>query len=149
MRKILICRVDPETSSRLKREMDNYGWAVDSCEGMLEMLRLIEKNEYDMIILNASDRNVEVHTRLGAIKALEKNPRIVLNLPDSEKSFPALLFMADYQTIKGALTSEKLLVAVSQRPDSMCKAVLKERLAAQEPMQYGVNQGGPHEHETR
>jgi DNA-binding response OmpR family regulator len=114
MRKVLICQIDPQTASELKRDMEGFGWAIDSCGGMLEMLRLIEENEYEMVVLNANHRNVEICTRLEAIKALEKNPKILLNLPDSVETLPSLLLMADYPMIKGNLTTEKLLAAAQE-----------------------------------
>jgi len=114
MPKVLMCQVDPQISSKLKSVMEEYGWAIHSCEGMLEMLRLIAEDEYEIVILNANCRNIEISTWLGAIKNLGKNPRIFLNLPNSEEILPSLLLMAEYPMINGALTVEKLLTAVQK-----------------------------------
>ncbi len=91
--------------------MRHLGWAVDTCEGMLEMLRLLDRNDYEILILNLSQRNVEIQTRLGAIKALNKNPKILLNLIESEDVLSSSLIL-EYPVIKGRLTPEKFLNAV-------------------------------------
>lgn len=111
---VLVCQIDPEISSELKQAMEEYGWIIHSCEGLLEMLRLIEKNDYDVVLLNANHRSVEVSTRLEAIKALGKDPRIFLNLPNSAEILPSLLLITNYPMIKGVLTIEKLLAALQE-----------------------------------
>ncbi len=115
MRKILVCQVEPQVLSKLANALEEYGWITDSCQGLLEMLRLIEKNEYEFVLLNASPRNVEVCTRLEAIKALGKNPKIVLNFSSSEEIVPSHLPLTQFPMIKGVVTIEKLLTAV-QKP---------------------------------
>jgi hypothetical protein len=74
--------------------MEEYGWVIHSCEGMLEMLRLIAEDEYEIVILNAHCRNIEISTWLGAIKNLGRNPRILLNLPNSEDILPSSLWLS-------------------------------------------------------
>jgi DNA-binding response OmpR family regulator len=110
MPKALVCQVDPIISIRLKEEMKQHGWSVDACDGLLEMLRMVESREYDFIILSLSLRNSEIHTRLGAIKALNKNPKILLNLSVSEDVMPSSLIF-EYPVIKGELTTQKVLHA--------------------------------------
>ncbi|RJP15313.1 MAG: hypothetical protein C4520_20230 [Candidatus Abyssobacteria bacterium SURF_5] len=115
MNKALVCQIDADVSAHLKQEMKRYGWSIDACDGMLEMLRLLETNDYDLVVLNATARNVEIHTRLGAIKALDKNPRIILNLAESENYMPSSLII-EFPVIKGTLTTAKLLDAVHEIP---------------------------------
>jgi DNA-binding response OmpR family regulator len=110
MPKALVCQVDPTISIRLKQEMKQHGWSVDACDGLLEMLRMVESREYDFVILNLSLRNAEIYTRLGAIKALNKSPKILLNLSVSEDVIPSSLVF-EYPVIKGELTTQKLLHA--------------------------------------
>ena len=110
MRKVLVCQVASNISSPLKEEMKNYGWMVDACDGLLEMLRLLEDNEYELVVLGMTPRNVEIHTRIGAIKALDKHPKIILNLDEPGKFSPSSV-MLEYPVIKGALNTQKLLQA--------------------------------------
>lgn len=109
--KVLVCQIDPTVTTQLKNEMKQCGWAVDRCEGMLEMLRLLQEGQYDFVVLNLSSRNVEIYTRLGAIRALGKNTKILLNVSDPE-GFVVSPLMFEYPVITGALTGEKLLNAV-------------------------------------
>jgi hypothetical protein len=90
--------------------MKRLGWSIDSCDGLLEMLRLLDNRDYDYVILKLSPRNVEIHTRLGAIRAIDKHPKIVLNVSEPEGFVPSSL-MLEYPVIKGALTSDKLINA--------------------------------------
>lgn len=114
MNKALIYQADPAASKRVQADMKTYGWSIDVCDGTLEMLRLIEKNEYNAVILNASHLNVEIYALLGAIKALERSPKIFLNFPQSgDLPSPALLTL-EYPVIEGTLTSEKLLKAAQE-----------------------------------
>ena len=111
MRKALVCQVDPVVSSQLRQDMKQHGWAIDACQGLLEMLRLLENNDYEFVVLGLTLRNVEIHTRLGAIRALDKHPKILLNMNDSEEFAPSSL-MFDYPIIKGPLDTEKFLSAM-------------------------------------
>jgi hypothetical protein len=59
-------------------------------------------------------RNVEIHTRLGAIQALDKHPKILLNLAEPEAFVPSSL-MLDYPIIKGPLDGQKFLNATQEK----------------------------------
>ena len=112
----LVYHPDPSTSKQLQAEMEANGWSLDVCEGMLQMLRLIEKDEYEIVVLNVSNLNMEVCTLLGTIKALQKKPRILLNLAESMESIPPTPLALDYPVIRGTLTREKLMEAAEREP---------------------------------
>jgi DNA-binding NtrC family response regulator len=114
MHSVLVCHPDPDTFPHLKADMGSRGWSLEVCDGMLEMLRLIQGNEYEVVVLDATRLNVEVCALLGTIETLEKNPRIVLHVPEAIDSIPAVLLTLDYPIIKGLLTSNKLLEAVQE-----------------------------------
>ncbi len=114
MNRVLIYQADPAASKRLQSEMKTHGWWLDVCEGTLELLRLIEKNEYNAVVLNANHLNVEIYALLGAIEALERSPRIFLNFPQSGNVPSPPLLTLEYPVIEGTLTSEKLLKAAQE-----------------------------------
>ena len=112
MHKALVYRADPDASKQLQADMRGREWRIEVCDGMLQMLRLIEASEYDIVILDISHMSVEVSTLLEIIKALEKTPKILLNLTESDHILPTALLALDYPLIRGTLTSDKFLEAV-------------------------------------
>jgi len=116
MHSALVYRTDPDTLRELQTDMRAHEWTIDICDGMLQMLRLIEEKEYDLVILDLNHMNVEVSTLLETVKSLEKTPRILLNLSQSAHFLPTALLALDYPIIRGTLTSDKLLEAFEERP---------------------------------
>jgi DNA-binding response OmpR family regulator len=115
MHRALVYRTDPTTLTELKKDMGAHEWTIDICDGMLQMLRLIERNAYDLVILDLSHMNVQISTLLETVRALEKTPRILLNLSESADVVPTALLALDYPIIRGTLTSDKLLEAFEEK----------------------------------
>ena len=109
MKRILIFQVDPEVSRRLQSEMMHHDWAVDICNGTLEMLRAIQEEDYEIAVLSSDHMSVELSMLMGAIKTLQKKPRIVINLSGIIDSLVIANLARDGTLIRGALTPEKLL----------------------------------------
>jgi len=65
MQSALIYRADIGFSDRFSADMERHGWMVDTCRGMLEMLRLIEEREYEIVVLNAVHMDVEIYALEG------------------------------------------------------------------------------------
>jgi len=114
MHKALVYRADPGCSKQLQKDMKAHEWTVEACDGMLQMLRLIEGGKYDVVILDISHMNVEISTLLDVMNSLERTPRIVLNLSESTDILPTALLALDYPLIRGTLTSDKLLETVQE-----------------------------------
>lgn len=114
MRHAIVWRAEDIVSAQLQEELQAEGWSLETCDGMLELLRLIENSGYDLVILNVGHLNVEAHTLLGAIEALCDPPRILLSVPEYEGALPSSLIVLNYPLVRGALTGEKILEAAKQ-----------------------------------
>lgn len=114
MNKALIYQADPDASRQLRTDMKAHGWSIDVYDGALEMLRLIERNKYNAVVLDVSHLNVEIYALLGAIKELGRNMKIFLNFPLSGDLQSMALLTLEYPVIEGTLTSGKLLKATRE-----------------------------------
>lgn len=108
----LIYHPDHECFKQLQADMKRHGWSIDACNGMLEMLRLIEKNGYEIVILNSNHLNTELCVLLEMIKRLEERPRILLNLHEEADTLPQTPPALNCTIIRGMLTGKKLLEAI-------------------------------------
>jgi DNA-binding response OmpR family regulator len=115
MQKALIYHPNVKTSRQLKTDMASHGWAIDTCDGMMEMLRLIQESDYKIIVLSSGRMNVEISTLMGTIKALKKKPRIIINLAGPIDCLGVSALVNDGAIIRGDLTSEKLLKAAQEK----------------------------------
>ncbi len=111
MQSALIYRIDPDATVRLRAEMEARGWTIDICGRMLEMLRLIEERDYEVVVINADHMNVETCTMVGMIRELSREPRIILNLTAALDVPPPADLVRNNSVIVGDLTCEKLLEA--------------------------------------
>ncbi|RJP69139.1 MAG: hypothetical protein C4532_11235 [Candidatus Abyssobacteria bacterium SURF_17] len=109
MHKVLIWRLNAEVLGQLRDGIQLCGWAVDACDGMLEMLRRLEEEQYDVVVLSAGRVNVELSTALGAMRMLERKPRILVNIPETEDALPAALVSLGCSIIRGRLTAGNVL----------------------------------------
>ncbi|MBI5117260.1 hypothetical protein HZA56_12365 [Candidatus Poribacteria bacterium] len=114
MAKALIYRAVSDVSQELKADLKAQGWSIDFCDGMLEMLRLIDKESYEVVVLNTNRLGMEICVLVGTIEALKKRPKILLSLPETgecqSSTFPAFGF----PVIKGDLTPAKFMEAASE-----------------------------------
>ncbi len=117
MRHAIAWKAEDIVSPRLQEELRVDGWSLETCDGMLELLRLVENNGYDLVILNVGHPNVEVHTLLGAIEALGTAPRILLVASEYEGALPSSIITLNYPLIRGELTGEKILEAAKQNTE--------------------------------
>lgn len=115
MQRALIYHAGPDISKQLQAEMTAHGWLIDVCNGMLEMLRLIEEQDYEIVVLSSDRMNVELSTLMGTIKTLQKRPRVLINLAGAIDSLAIANLARDGTVISGTLTSEKLLEAAREK----------------------------------
>jgi DNA-binding response OmpR family regulator len=115
MQKALIYHPDPRTSRQLETDMASCGWAIDTCGGMMEMLRLIQESDYEIVVLISDRMNVEMSTLMRTIRTLQKKPRIIINLAGTIDCLGIDSLADDGAVIRGALTSEKLLKAAQEK----------------------------------
>lgn len=113
MQRILIYRADADSITQLRPDMEERGWAVDVCDGMLEMLRLIEEYMYEIVVLNVSRLKVETSILLGTIGQLPYTPKVVLNVSESIDALPTSSLLVGHSVVRGSLTSEKILGAIA------------------------------------
>jgi hypothetical protein len=113
--RILLYDLDTDTAMQLKLELEIQGCSADICDGVLEMLRLMEKSTYDVFVLCLDRLNVETSLVLNAIDALPYRARVLLNCqepPDGRLILNTL--RDDFRIVRGALTQEKLLSAAAK-----------------------------------
>ena len=115
MQKALIYQADPDVSDRLRAAVGPHDWSIDVCSGMLEMLRLIEEHDYEIVVLSSDRMNVELSTLIGTIKTLQKNPRIIINLEDAIGNLAITGLASEGAVIRGLLTPEKFLAAAQEK----------------------------------
>ncbi len=114
MKSALIYRADIGFSDRFSADMERHGWTVDTCRGMLEMLRLIEEREYEIVVINAVHMDVEIYALVNMIKELSQKPKILLNLAKiTAATLPADLLRTN-SVVVGDLTWEKLMNAANE-----------------------------------
>ena len=113
MHRVLIYRADPDSITQLRPDMEEEGWAVDECDGMLEMLRLIEEYIYEIVVLNVSRLKVETSILLGTIGQLSYAPKVVLSMPEPIDALPTSALQVGHSVVRGSLTSEKILGAIA------------------------------------
>jgi hypothetical protein len=113
MHKALIYHADLEISNKLRADMEEHGWEIDACGGMLEMLRLIQERNYEIVVLSSDRINAEVSTLMGTIGRLQKKPRILVNLAGALDSGAIPSLARAGTVIRGDLTSEKFLEAAN------------------------------------
>ncbi len=111
MRNALIYHADPEISRKLRTDMEEHGWEIDACGGMLEMLRLIQERDYEIVVLSSDRMNAEVSTLMGTIRSLQRKPRILINLAGAIDSLAIANLTRNGTVIRGKLTPEKFLEA--------------------------------------
>lgn len=111
MRKALIYHADPEVSEQFEADMASHDWKIDTCNGMMQMLRMIQECNYEIVVLSSDRMNVELSTLLGTIRTLQNRPRIIVNLAEVIDSLGLANLARDGTIIQGKLTSEKLLEA--------------------------------------
>ena len=115
MQRALIYHPDLRTSGQLETDMASHGWAIDTCDGMMESLRLIQESDYEIVVLTSDRMNVEISTLMGTIRTLQKKPRIIINLAGTIDCLGIANLANDGAIIRGALTSEKLLKAAQEK----------------------------------
>jgi DNA-binding response OmpR family regulator len=114
MAKALIYHMGSDISQKLRADLKSQGWSIDSCEGMLEMLRLIDRESYEVVVLNTNRLGMEICVLVGTIEALKKKPKILLSLPEAAEyqslGFPAFGF----PVIRGDITPAKFMEAARE-----------------------------------
>ena len=111
MYKALIYHADLDVSAKLRADMEEHGWEIDACGGMLEMLRLIQERDYEIVVLSSDRMNVELSTLMGTIRSLREKPRILINLAGAIDSLAIANLTRNGTNIRGKLTPEKFLQA--------------------------------------
>jgi hypothetical protein len=114
MHKALIYHAGSRMSKQLGEEMASHNWELDACNGMMEMLRLIQESDYEIVVLSSDRMNVELSTLVGTIRTLQKRPRIIVNLAGAIDCLGIANLARDGTIIRGTLTSEKLLKATRE-----------------------------------
>ena len=115
MRKALIYHADREVSARLRVDMEKHGWNIDACGGMLELLRLIQESDYDIVVLSSDRMNVELSTLIGTVRNLREKPRILINLAGTIDSLAIVNLARNGTVIRGKLTPEKFIEAAGEK----------------------------------
>ncbi len=111
MNRALIYHADSRISEKLRPFVEEHGWEIDSCGGMLEMLRLIQEINYDIVLLSSDRMNVELSTLIGTIRSLREKPRILVNLAGTIDGLSIANLAGAGSIIRGKLTPEKFLEA--------------------------------------
>ncbi|GAB4353448.1 MAG: hypothetical protein Kow0099_37670 [Candidatus Abyssubacteria bacterium] len=105
---MLVSQGEPITP-QMRSSLEGRGWTIDACESMLEMLRLIEERDYDLVILRITPHGLDFQTITGAIRELGKNPKLVLNLVEMTDILSPSALAPDVPIIRGRLTTENIL----------------------------------------
>ncbi|MBI4832844.1 MAG: hypothetical protein HY801_15090 [Candidatus Lindowbacteria bacterium] len=111
MARVLLYHTKPGLSRQLQADLKRYGWSVDICDGMLEMLRMIEKENYEVVVLNANRLDMEIGVLVGSIEALKKRPKILLNFSEPVERQPSGFPALGFSVISGELTPAKFVEA--------------------------------------
>ena len=114
MQSALIYRADIGLSNSFSADMERHGWTVDTCQGMLEMLRRIEEREYEIVVINADHMDVEIYTLVSMIKELSAKPKILLKLARITGAMLPADLLRTNSVVVGDLTWEKLVKAANE-----------------------------------
>ncbi len=115
MYRALIYHADLAVSAKLRADMEEHDWEIDACGGMLEMLRLIQERDYEIVVLSSDRMNVELSTLMGTIRTLREKPRILINLAGTIDSLAIANLTHSGTVIRGKLTPEKFIEAAGEK----------------------------------
>jgi DNA-binding response OmpR family regulator len=96
---------------QLRTSLTRMGWTVDISESVLDMLRLIQRGDYEIVILKETPNGLDIQTIVGAIRKLGRNPKIILNVAETPDSLSLSALPLGLPIIKGRLTAENVVEA--------------------------------------